>query len=199
MARRGDGARTGAVGYNTLFCAVLFIFGCSLSAGREQGRALAAGRPRAAFAAHCAAVARRREQLPAALAAAPLRAGRVCQQRAHGPGPQPARPVQGAPRGKPPAHACPWTRRGAVPSLHRPWHRGLPGRVPLSAGAEGLELVPLPGRCSVPALPGSPFLPQIYGRRFAAGADLFSSVRGNECCYLNALLSAASVLQVFKE
>lgn len=93
MARRGDGARTGAVGYNTLFCAVLFIFGCSLSAGREQGRALAAGRPRAAFAAHCAAVARRREQLPAALAAAPLRAGRVCQQRAHGPGRAgPARP-----------------------------------------------------------------------------------------------------------
>lgn len=46
-------------------------------------------------------------------------------------------------------------------------------------------------RCSPRALPGGLCLSRIYGRRSAAGADLSSSVRGDECCYLNALPAQA--------
>ncbi|KAL2306896.1 hypothetical protein Nmel_004841 [Mimus melanotis] len=62
-------------------------------------------------------------------------------------------------------------------SPHGSWHPGLPRTGPAVAAPTGLGA----------ALPGRLVLSQIYGGRFAAGADLSSSVRGNECCYLNAL------------
>lgn len=164
MARRGDGARTGAVGYNTLFCAVLFIFGCSLSAGREQGRALAAGRPRAAFAAHCAAVARRREQLPAALAAAPLRAGRVCQQRAHGPGPSRPGPSRALPAGSRPHTPARGHAEGLFPPSIAPGTRGSPGGSRCRPGRRGWSWSRCPGGVRCPLSRAARF-----SRRFTAG------------------------------
>lgn len=94
---RAGGAWTGAVGYSTLFCAVPCILGCTLLAGEGEGGSageplLQAGR-RLRSQPIVPALPRRRQQLPAALAAAPgsargsaAAAGRVCQHRAQGPG-----------------------------------------------------------------------------------------------------------------
>lgn len=176
-------------------------------AGREHGRAPRC-RPPAAFAAHCVAVAAETGAAAGGLGGGPGQArgtaapeGRVCQQRAHGPSPSlpgarpgPAGASRDAPRGKPPAHAWPWTGRGTLPFIAPPPRdapRCQPGRWGWS--------VSMPRQCLMLALPGSLFLSQIYGGRFAAGGDLSSSVRGNECCHLNALPSTAPVLHVFKE
>lgn len=105
----------------------------------------------AAFAAHCVAVAAETGAAAGGLGCGPGQArgtaapeGRVCQHRAHGPGPSlpgarpgPAGAARGAPRGKPPAHVAVDTPRDS--SLHRSWQPRLPGRVPLPAGAVGLE------------------------------------------------------------
>ncbi|XP_005044359.1 PREDICTED: uncharacterized protein LOC101805920 [Ficedula albicollis] len=84
--------------------------------------------------------------------------------------PEPARRTQG----RSPRAATRTARAGHAERLSPHGARGCP--------ASG----PLPRHGSVPLSLARCFS-QIYGGRFAAGADLSSSVRGNECCCLNAL------------
>ncbi|XP_063248010.1 AT-rich interactive domain-containing protein 1A-like [Prinia subflava] len=169
-------------------CSVSPFRGGGEGAGRELGGAPRCGP--AAFAAHCVAVAAATAAAAGGLGGGPGRArgaaaaeGRVCQHRAHGPGP--ACPQPGLPAARPaqpgtlPAGSHPHTRaRGHAQGLF-PSSLLAPG-VPL----DGSRCQPGPWGCSVPlprqrlmrAVPGSLFLSQIYGRRFAADADLSSSV-----------------------
>lgn len=189
----GDGAWTGAAGYNTLFCACLCILGCTFSAGGRrrggQSPSLQAGR-RLRLQPFVPPLPRRQEQLPAALAAAPGSArgsGPCLPTPGTRPRPEPARSPPGAGQGQSPREAT----RTRVPmdtwtgsSLSAPGTRGCPdGSRCRQARGEGESRCRLSLQCP---LPGRLFLSRIYGR-FAAGADLSSSVRGNECCYLNAL------------
>lgn len=165
--------------------------------GEVRGRAgstaeppLQAGR-RLRFQPIVAPLPRRREQLPKALAAAPgsarpargtaAAAGRVCQHRAHGPGPEPARGLPGVRPG---------------PARGRPVHPGtLPAGSHSHTRAHGHAERLWPSSLLAPAAPrmgpavsrgsaaGSPAAATVCNARFPWQVVSLADLRQEICCW----------------